>query len=280
MAHTPINGVRRFCVLDLKENFRARWYQAYTIGIASIIGLFFFFGLAESQVLGFTGLGRLLLAFLQVCLVLVPVFVLITTARSMVGDRESGVWEYELSFPVNLKAYFWGRALGRLFSVLLPLWGGLLGASVLSLVIYQSLPWQQVLLYAMLIFALVAFFLGLGLWISMRSAQQEIAIGMGFLAWLVFSLLIDALLLGLLLKERIFEDGLVWLALLNPMQGFRTASLALFDPDLTVLGPIAYTLTEKVGTNQLMIWSCLWPLLLGYLFCRLALRRFQKEDLL
>lgn len=280
MAPTLTKGLVRYCRADLRESFRARWYQIYAGGIATTIALFFFFGLAESQVMGFTGLGRLLLAFIQICLVLVPIFVLVTTARTMVGDRESGVWEYELSLPINLRSYFWGRVLGRFLSVLLPLWGALLGASLLSLVFYHSLPWSQVLIYAGLLFSLVAFFIGLSFWISVRSSQQEMAIGLSFAAWLGFSLFIDAILLGLLLKERIFEDALIWAALLNPMQGFRIASLALFDPDLAVLGPIAYTLTEKFGTRSLTIWSCSWSIFLAVLLCESALRSFQRKDLL
>jgi hypothetical protein len=93
-----------------------------------IVALLFVFGLTESRVLGFIGLSRLLVTYIQLTMAILPIFVLITTVRSVAGDREAGVFEYLLSLPVSLSAWFWGKILGRYLIVFAPVFLAMLGA--------------------------------------------------------------------------------------------------------------------------------------------------------
>jgi ABC-2 type transport system permease protein len=90
--------------LDIAESLRARWFLIYTLVFGGIVALLFLFGLTESRVLGFIGLSRLLVTYIQLTMAILPIFVLITTVRSVAGDREAGVYEYLLSLPVSLGA--------------------------------------------------------------------------------------------------------------------------------------------------------------------------------
>ena len=88
--------------LDVKESVRARWFVVYTLVFGGLIALFFITGVTESQVMGFSGLSRLLLMYIQVTIVILPIFILITTVRSISGDRDNHILEYMLSFPISL----------------------------------------------------------------------------------------------------------------------------------------------------------------------------------
>jgi ABC-2 type transport system permease protein len=77
--------------LDIVESLRARWFLIYTLVFGGIVALLFLFGLTESRVLGFIGLSRLLVTYIQLTMAILPIFVLITTVRSVAGDREAGV---------------------------------------------------------------------------------------------------------------------------------------------------------------------------------------------
>ena len=94
--------------LDIAESLRARWFMFYAVVFGGIVVALFVFGLTESRILGFTGLSRLLVTYIQLCVAILPVFILITTVRSVAGDRDAGVFEYMLSLPVPLAAWFWG----------------------------------------------------------------------------------------------------------------------------------------------------------------------------
>jgi len=98
---------------DILESVRAKWFLAYSLIFGGLVVLLFVFGLTESRIMGFTGLSRLMVTYIQLTMAILPVFVLITTVRSVAGDREAGVYEYLLSLPVALGSWFWGKIAGR-----------------------------------------------------------------------------------------------------------------------------------------------------------------------
>ena len=110
--------------LDLKEPIRAKWFIIYALVFGGLIALFFIAGITESQVMGFSGLSRLLLMYIQVTIVILPIFILVTTVRSISGDRDNHILEYMLSFPISLKEYYWGKVFGRFITVFLPVFYG------------------------------------------------------------------------------------------------------------------------------------------------------------
>ena len=89
--------------LDLKESIRAKWFLVYSLVFGGMIALFFIAGVTQSQVMGFSGLSRLLLMYIQITIVILPIFILVTTVRSISGDRDNHILEYMLSFPISLK---------------------------------------------------------------------------------------------------------------------------------------------------------------------------------
>ena len=268
------------CWLEFKETLRARWYQFYILAAAGLISLFFYLGLMESRVLGFIGLGRLLLTLIQLCIIILPIFTLITTVRTFVSDRETGVWEYNLSVPVKLSSFYWGRGTGRYLSLYLPLFAGIIGCAVVTLVNGYPVPWKMTFLYLSFIGANLLCFTGMALCLSVYAKTQEMALGLAFVLWMFFEALIDALLLGLMLKERLMAEVILGVAFLNPLQSFRMAAIALFDPELTILGPISYTIIEKIGLNSLLLWAVFWPAVLGIAFAFIGYKRFKRNDLI
>ena len=268
-----------FFVLELRETALARWFQLYVLGFAGLMGLFFAFGLAESQVMGFHGLGRLLLTFIQVSLVILPIFVLITTARTLVGDRESGVWEYMLALPVSLSGYYWGRFVGRSLAIALPLALALMGGAAVEQLRGGQVPWGVAGYYTAMVAALTGCFLGVAMLISILSSSQESALGIAFGVWLLLEALIDALLLGVLIRQQLRVELVLGAALLNPIQACRTASVALFDPEMSILGPLSYTLIDTLGRTGLLAWALAWPAAIGLGAAGLGYRIFRRSDI-
>lgn len=265
--------------LDVAESLRARWFIVYALVFGGLVALLFGFGLAESRVLGFTGLSRLLVTFIQLSMAILPVFVLISTVRSLAGDREAGVLEYMLSLPVSLGAWYWGRFIGRFAVVFLPVFIAMAGAVVYGAAIGASVPWSQFLLYAALLISLAVCFLGLGFMISSFARGVDVAQGLAFLIWLTLVLFLDLILLGLLIKGQANIGLVVGIALLNPLQAFRAAAMMLFDPELVMLGPSAFVILDTFGYNGYLAWALLYPLLLGLVFGTAGYIAFKSRDL-
>ncbi len=266
--------------LDIRESLRAKWFYVYAFVFGGLMGLFFISGITDSVVMGFTGLSRLLLVFMQVTIIILPIFILITTVKSIAGDRESNVLEYMLSFPVSLKEYYWGKLLGRFATVFFPVIVALLVGVVWGLGKGGEMPWGMIFLYSALIFALCTLFLGIAFFISTLVKSHDVALGLSFTVWIVLLAFIDVALIGLMMQNRVSDELILTLAMLNPLEAFRIGAIALFDPELTVIGPVAYYLLDTLGHTLLMLYAVLYPVVLGIVFALLGFWAFKKRDLL
>jgi ABC-2 type transport system permease protein len=265
--------------LDIVESLRARWFQIYTLVFGGIVALLFLFGLTESRVLGFIGLSRLLVTYIQLTMAILPIFVLLTTVRSVAGDREAGVYEYLLSLPVSLAAWFWGKIVGRYVVIFLPVFGAMLLAVVIALVRGIEVPWAIFGYYTALLAVMCACFLGLGMLISAIARSTDLAQGAAFLLWLTLLLFLDLILLGVMIQGKIAPEAAVTIALANPLQVFRTAALALFDPQLIVLGPSAYVILDLFGAAGYKAFALAYPAALGLGAAALGYWTFRRGDL-
>lgn len=265
--------------LELQESLRSRWFHFYGAVFFGLMVLLALTGISESRVLGFTGLSRLLVTYIQVTMAVLPLFILVTTARSLVGDREAGSLEYMLAFPIGLGAWYWGKFLGRLLLLVAPVAAALGFAIVYGLLRGHAIPWPHVALYAGLTSALAACFLGLGFLLSSVARSTEIALGVSLLLWLVLVAFLDLLLLSVLIKTRIAPDLVVAIALANPLQTFRTAAMILFDPQLILLGPASYVILDRFGVAGYVAWAMAWPSALGALAAGAGFLLFRRGDL-
>ncbi|MFB1489185.1 MULTISPECIES: ABC transporter permease [unclassified Thiocapsa] len=248
---------------DLLESFRAKWFVAYTLVFGGLVVLLFAFGLTESRIMGFTGLSRLMVTYIQLAMAILPVFVLITTVRSVAGDREAGVYEYLLSLPIGLAPWYWGKLAGRFLVVFLPVFLAMVGAIVWGSVKGAEVPWVLFIWYTALLMALAWCFLGIGMLLSTLSRSADVAQASAFVVWLTLLLFLDLILLGTLIRNQIPPETVVGIALANPMQVFRTAAMLLLDSQLVMLGPSAYVILDNFGQGGYMAYAIVYPMLVG-----------------
>ena len=168
-----MNTFFQVTLADFRESVRAKWFLIYSLVFGGAVILLFVLGVTEARVMGFTGLSRLLITYIQLCVAILPILILISTVRSVVGDRESNILEYFLSMPLSLGAYFWGKILSRFFLIFIPISTALLGAIVWGIVRSLAIPWQIAGYYAILLGTLSWCFLGLGMVISTLVKKQE-----------------------------------------------------------------------------------------------------------
>ncbi len=263
---------------DIKQNLRSKSFWIYSLLLGSFVAVMFATGITESQVVGFVGLSRLMITFMQVSMVILPIYVLISTVRSVVGDRENGVLEYYLSLPISFSSYYWGKFLSRFFVIYVPVFIAFLGAALWGLVVQLDVPWDLFILYSGLLAMMVFFFLGLSMFLSTVSKSQEMALSSAFIIWLFLVAFMDILLIGMMLKMRVNPDVVIISSLFNPLQVFRTGSLILFDPKLTVMGPVSYYILDTVSRSTFIVFSLVYPFVMGLIFSFFGARYFKHHD--
>ena len=143
-----------------------------------------------------------------------------------------------------------------------------------------ELPWGMISLYSALLFAMCFVFLGIAFFVSTIVKSSDIAVGSSFMIWIVLLAFIDIALIGLMLQGRVNDGVIITIALLNPIEVFRIGAISLFDPELTVIGPVAYYLLDTLGAKLLMFYSIFYPIMIGLLFSFLGYIAFKKKDLL
>jgi ABC-2 type transport system permease protein len=266
--------------LDLKESIRAKWFLVYTFVFGGLIALFFIAGVTESQVMGFSGLSRLLLMYIQITIVILPIFILITTVRSISGDRDNNILEYMLSFPISLKQYYWGKIIGRFITVYLPVFIAMIIAVIYGFFKGANIPWDVFLLYTGLLFAMSSAFLGISFFISSFVKSSEVALGIAFFIWILLLAFIDIALISFMMSNRYNEELIIFIAMINPMEIFRVAAISLFDPRLTVIGPVAFYILDSMKQSTFVILSISYPTTLGLIFSYIGFKVFKSRDLI
>jgi ABC-2 type transport system permease protein len=265
--------------LDMVESLRARWFAVYSLVFGGTVALLFAFGVTESRILGFMGLSRLLVTYIQICMAVLPIFVLITTVRSVAGDREAGVFEYLLALPVSLGGWFWGRMAGRFVVVFVPVFVAMAAGAGWGVFQEIPVPWDLFALYTAFLGALAWCFLGMGMLISSLARSVDVAQGAAFVLWLVLVLFLDLILLGVMVQQHVPPETAVGIALVNPLQVFRTAAMMLFDPDLVLLGPSPFVILDAFGRDGYLAWALVYPVAIGSLCAALGFRSFRRGDL-
>ncbi len=273
-----LESLKQIILSDIRQNLRSRWFWAYSILFGGFVAVMFTSGITESQIIGFVGLSRLMVTFMQISMAILPIYVLISTVRSVVGDRENSVMEYILSLPISFSSYFWGKLIGRFIIIYTPVFIALLGAVLWALLTNIDVPWDLFFLYSALLASLVFFFLGLSMYISARASSQDIAVSTAFIIWLFLVAFIDLILIGIMLRMRGDPNWIIGLGMLNPLQVFRTGSLILFDPQLTVMGTASYYVLDTVNRGVFIAFSIIYPIALGYLFAFFGNRYFNRND--
>ena len=274
-----MNHLMLTAMADINESLRSRWFMIYTLIFGGIVVALFITGLTESRVMGFTGLSRTLVTYLQITMAILPVFVLLTTVRSVAGDREAGIFEYLLSLPVGLASWYWGKIIGRFAVVFLPVFLAMMLAVVWAALKGAEIPWGQVLFYTALLLVLAWCFLGIGMLISSLARSADVAQGAAFIIWLVLLLFLDLILLGIMIQDGSSAETIVMIALLNPLQVFRTGAMMLFDPQLVLLGPSAWVILDNFGSTGYLVWAIVYPTVLGAVCAWIGYLVFKRGDL-
>jgi ABC-2 type transport system permease protein len=122
-------------------------------------------------------------------------------------------------------------------------------------------------------------FLGIGMLLSTVTRSADLAQGAAFVVWLTLLLFLDLILLGIMVRQSLPPETAVAIALANPMQVFRTATMMLFDPQLVLLGPTAYVILDTFGQSGYIAYALAYPAAVGALCAWGGYLLFRRSDL-
>lgn len=266
--------------LDLAEIRRSRWLLFCGIVYGILAAVFVLVGMRESTLLGFTGMGRVLLSFCHALVLLLPLLALTATGQVINRARDDGSLEFLFSLPLRREAWFAAVSLTRYLVLALPLALLLLAMALFARIGFgQPIPWNFLLRAVAVSSTLLLAFVGLGLLVSTLVRSQAKALIWLLLLWAGCVALLDFALVGLMLQWRLNPQSIFLLASINPVQAARMSLLSGVQPELSVLGPVGFFLANRIGSGALFALGTIWPALVGAMAWLLALRSFRRGDI-
>lgn len=266
--------------LDLAEILRSRWIIFCGLVYAALAAILVLVGLRESTLMGFTGTGRVLMAFSQALTLVLPLLALTATGQVVGRARDEGTLELLLAQPIRRSAWITGVTLTRFLVLYVPLVVIVVGLCLVAAAAGQAVPWPFVARVLGVSAALLWAFVGIGMALSVFVRNQARAITYVVLVWALAVALLDFGLVGLMLRWQIDAEATFLLAALNPVQDARLALLSGLDSELGTLGPVGVYLSTRIGPQALYILGLAWPALVGTLAWLAALMGFRKNDVI
>ncbi len=265
--------------LDLAEVVRSRWLVFCALVYGLLAAVLVLVGMRESTMLGFTGMGRVLLAFSHGLVFVLPLLALTATGPVVNRARDDGSLELLLSLPIRRSAWLVGVTLNRFAVLIVPLVVLFVGMAVVAQARGQFIPWAFLGHVVAISAALIWSFVGIGTAISVWVRNQARAITYVILTWGLAIGLLDVGLVSLMLKWRVDAHAVFTIAAINPVQDARLALLSSLEPDLGTLGPVGFYLSTRIGQGSLFALGVAWPAVLGTIAWGLALLGFRKNDI-
>lgn len=217
---------------EIREGLRNRWVLATTLLLATLALSLTFLGSAPTGNVGASALDVVIVSLSSLSVFLVPLIALLISHDAVVGEMERGTMLLLLSYPVKRWQVIVGKFVGHLailaFSTLV---GYGIAAAALAFTGDGAIGRESWAAFASLIGSSVllgAVFIAIGYLVSALVGERGTAGGIAIGIWLVFVLVYDMALLGLLVVDqgRTVTGGMLnVLLLMNPTDAYRLINL-------------------------------------------------------
>jgi len=219
---------------EIRDGLRNRWVLATTLLLAGLALSLTFLGAAPSGATGAQPLDVVIVSLSSLTIFLLPLIALLIAHDALVGEVERGTMLLLLSYPVGRSQVILGKFAGQVavlgFATLVG-YGAAAAALLASGAEIDATSW---LAFAAMIGSSVllgAAFVAIGQLISASSRDRGTAAGIAVGVWLVFVLIYDMGLLGLMVMDQgrtVTGPVLNALLLVNPTDAYRLFNLTGF----------------------------------------------------
>lgn len=238
---------------ELNATVNSRWFWMWAVAFAGLAAVLTSVALPDSSIDGYVGFGRTAASLVSLVQIIVPMMGLTLGALSIAGQRETGALRFLLSHPITRTETFVGTYLGLAAALAITTFGGFGLAGMIA--IAQGVPatTASFVWIAGLSWLLAIVMLGIGMLVSTLATTSAAALGGAVFLWLILVFLGDLGLMGTAVATRMPVGVLFSVALLNPTEAFRLASLSSLAGSLDVLGPVGSFAVEKLGDSLLSV---------------------------
>lgn len=240
-------NIRTIAQKELRDALRNHWFIVFTVafaGLALALSALIQPGGTQLRTMSYS---RTAASLINLVLLFVPLIGLTLGSANLAGDRETGALAYLLAQPVNRAEVLLGKYLGIAGALLATLTLGF-GVAGAALALQGSIQDAgSYLLTVMLAYLLATAMLSLGFLMSAIARKTAAALGGALFLWLFLVFIGDLGIMGTTVSMRLPIETVFFVAVLNPLQMFKIASILTIQANLEVLGPAGLYATDQFG---------------------------------
>jgi Cu-processing system permease protein len=252
---------------EIREGLRNRWVLATTLLLAALALSLTFLGSAPTGEVNVRALDVVIVSLSSLTIFLLPLIALLIAHDAVVGEMERGTMLLLLSYPIARWQVVAGKFVGHLailaFATLV-CYGAAAAALALTGAEVDSESWQAFSAMVGSSVLLGAAFIAIGYLVSALVRDRGTAAGVAVGIWLVFVLIYDMALLGLLVVDQgeVVSGGVLnALLLLNPADAYRLFNLTGFANVSTFSGMAGLAGNASLSPSVLLSALAAWTLL-------------------
>jgi len=246
---------------ELRDAMHNRWFIVFTIafaGLALALSALIQPGGTQLRMMSYS---RTAASLINLVLLFVPLISLTLGSANLTGDRETGALVYLLAQPVSRVEVLLGKYLGMAGALLATLTLGF-GVAGMALSLQGSIQDAGSYLFTVILAYLLALaMLSLGFLMSTIAQKTTAALGGALFLWLLLVFIGDLGIMGTAISTQMPIQTVFFIAVLNPLQMFKIASILTIQANLEVLGPAGLYATDQFGgllLPLLLIGLVLW----------------------
>ena len=242
---------------EFMDGLRNRWVAAAITLLGTTALVLLLVGSAPTGTIRAGALDVSVVSLTSLSVYLLPLIALLLSFDALVGEFERGTMLLLLTYPVARWQVVMGKFFGHMMILLAAVVVGYGGAAVITVLFTDNgiEGWQAYVNMMGTTLLLGAVFIALGYLVSVLVRERSTAAGAAVVLWLVFVVLYDLGLLGLLLadhEQRISQSLFSVLMLVNPADTYRLLNLTAFDSVGQVAG------IAGVGVTLLLCLIVMW----------------------
>ena len=219
---------------ELRDGIRNRWIAAAIILLGTLALALSLLGSAPTGSIRASSLDILVINLANLSVYLIPLIALMLSYDSLVAEFERGTMLLLLTYPIARWQVVMGKFVGHSLILFIAIFIGYGGAVMILLASGQIdiTGWQAYLSMMLSSLLLGCAFIALGYLLSILVKERATAAGSAIALWLIFVVLYDLLLFGLLLideQQLISQQLLSILMLASPTDSYRLINMSLFE---------------------------------------------------
>lgn len=265
---------------ELRDGLRNRWVAASILLLGAFALMLALLGSAPTGAVRADPLEVSVVSLASLSVYLLPLIALMLSYDALVGEFERGTMLLLLTYPVARWQVVVGKFAGHVAILALAIVLGYGGVALAMLALGEGGTggWRAYLAMMGSSLLLGSVFVALGYLVSVAVRERATAAGVALGLWLVFVVLYDLGLLGLLLadeQQRIGETLFAALMMVNPTDTYRIFNLTGSDSVARMAGIAG--VAARAGISPWLLLSLLLAWLVAPLLVTLSL--FQRREL-